>query len=48
MHLTSDHAAAELEILNAKAVILLSQGIPESVGHVHQAFSIKVGRAVGH
>jgi hypothetical protein len=38
--------AASLEICDGKSVVLLSQDIPESAGHVHKAFSLKVRRAV--
>jgi hypothetical protein len=48
MDLTFGHAMADLEICDAKAVVLLSQGIPESAGHVHKAFGIEVGRAICH
>jgi hypothetical protein len=48
MHQTFGHAVPGLEIRDTKAVVLLSQGIPDLAGHGHQACSIKVGRAVGH
>jgi hypothetical protein len=41
-------ALAGLEIRDAKAVVLLSQDIPETAGHVHKAFGIEVRRAVDH
>jgi hypothetical protein len=34
--------AARLEVRDGKAVILLSQNIPESAGYVHKAFGIEV------
>jgi hypothetical protein len=46
MDLTFGHARAGLEIRDAKAIVLLSQGIPESAGHVHKTFGIEVGRTI--
>jgi hypothetical protein len=34
--------AARLEVRDGKAVILLSQDIPESAGYVHKAFGLEV------
>lgn len=48
MALTFSDAVASLEIRDGKAVIFLRQDIPESAGHVHKAFSLKVRRAVDH
>jgi hypothetical protein len=42
MDLTFGHAVAGLEMRDAKAVVLLSQGIPESAGYVHKAFGFEV------
>jgi hypothetical protein len=39
-------AGVGLELRDGKAVVLLSQAIPEAVGHVHEAFGIEVRRTV--
>jgi hypothetical protein len=41
------YAGVGLELRDGKAVVLLSQAIPEAVGHVHEAFGLEVRRAVG-
>jgi hypothetical protein len=46
--LSFGHAGVGPESRNRTAIVLLSQDIPEAAGHVHQAFGIEVGRAVGH
>jgi len=44
---TFGHAVAGLELRNGKAVVLLSQAIPEPAGHVHHTLGVEVGRTIG-
>jgi hypothetical protein len=46
MDLIFGRAEVGSEVRNGKAVVLLSQAIPEALGHVHEAFGVEVRRAV--